>query len=250
MKNTITLAQLETYRRDGFLRYGQLFTDKEMTEIRKEIELRVNSVGEDSPNKHMLNWHHHDKWLLSLAMRSEVVDLVEGLIGPDIALFNTRILSKAPDTKYAIPWHQDAIYWPLEPCAAISFWLAVDDVTEENGVMLAIPGMHRCGLLEHIKTSRDSTDNDQAFDKKIHQDFVDESKAVKLTQASGECSFHDVYLPHMSLPNLSPHRRCAFIVRYIPTYVKLIRTKRQIYEESYPLYWVRGNLGANWYINR
>lgn len=250
MKNIITKTQLETYRRDGFLQCTQLFDYKDMVEIRKEIDQRINSLQENSPNRHMLNWHCHDEWVLKLAMRPEIVDLVEGLIGPNIALFNTRILSKSSGINYAIPWHQDAVYWPLEPCEAISFWLAVDNVTEENGAMKFIPGMHRCGILEHNKGSADNNGFDNAFDTALCGDLLDESKAVTLTLASGECSFHNVYLPHMSLPNLSPHRRCAFIVRYIPTYARLVRTKRRLYGENYPLYWVRGNPGANLYVNR
>lgn len=249
MKNKIAQLQVETYRRDGFLQCPQLFNNTDMAEICKEIDRRIKLLPEASLNRHMLNWHCHDEWLLKLAMRSEIVDLVEELIGPDIALFNTRILSKSAGTKNAIPWHQDAVYWPLEPCEAISFWLAVDSVNEENGAMKVIPGMHRYGILGHTKTSTESNVFDDAFNTTLNCDLLDESKAVTLTMGSGECSFHNVYLPHMSLPNLSPRRRCAFIVRYIPTYVKLVRTKRRLFGEEYPLYWVRGDSGANQYVN-
>ena len=84
-----------------------------------------------------------------------------------------RILCKLPGESIEIPWHQDSNYWPLEPmkvtrqearnaqlgvfslliqsssyilhwfceiCQQVtSLWLALDDVTAENGAMDMFP---------------------------------------------------------------------------------------------------------------
>merc|ERR1712181_12159 len=34
-----------------------------------------------------------------------------------------------------VPWHQDSQYWPLTPMKEATLWIALDDVTEENGAM-------------------------------------------------------------------------------------------------------------------
>ena len=38
-----------------------------------------------------------------------------------------------PKVGISIPWHQDSMYWPLEPLKVVSFWLALDDVNILNG---------------------------------------------------------------------------------------------------------------------
>lgn len=43
-----------------------------------------------------------------------------------------------------VPWHQDAAYdWPLNPVDCASIWIALDDVTLENGAMSFIKGAHK-----------------------------------------------------------------------------------------------------------
>jgi ectoine hydroxylase-related dioxygenase (phytanoyl-CoA dioxygenase family) len=178
-------------------------------------------------------------------MHPKIVDAVESLIGPDIAIFTTRVLSKPAGTGRAVPWHQDADYWPLEPPEAVSFWLAIDDVDGENGAMRVLPGAHRQGMLPHIKIPRAGN----VLDEAIRPEFVEEDKAVTLSMNAGECSFHDIHLPHGSEPNRSTRRRCAFIVRYIPTGSQLRRDRDPSFPEDYPLYLVRGKPGKNRYAN-
>ena len=52
-----------------------------------------------------------------------------------VSIFTTRILCKMPKIGISIPWHQDSMYWPLEPLKVVSFWLALDDVNNLNGGM-------------------------------------------------------------------------------------------------------------------
>ena len=216
-----------------------------MNEIRTGIDQRIAALPREIRSEDMLNWHLHDSWILDLAMSTEIIALVEGLIGPDIAILTTRILSKPASTGRPVPWHQDAYYWPLEPRQAISFWLAVDEVTEENGAMRVLPGSHRAGLLEHVHIGKGAN----VLGEAIRPDLIEENRAVVLSLGAGESSLHDIYLPHGSPPNRSDKRRCAFIVRYIPTYAKLIRGVDPQFGEDYPLYLVKGELGANWYTN-
>ena len=54
-----------------------------------------------------------------------------------------------PHDESIVPWHQDARYWPLEPRATVTVWLAVFDTDHENGCMRIIPGSHRWGNVRH-----------------------------------------------------------------------------------------------------
>ena len=51
------------------------------------------------------------------------------------------------------PWHQDEAYWPTMPDKrALSFWIAIDDATKENGCMWYAPKSHLQPQLEkHVQ---------------------------------------------------------------------------------------------------
>ena len=48
-------------------------------------------------------------------------------------------MHKEAKTGKKIPWHQDGTYWPIEPKATCSVWIAITDVDENNGCMKFIP---------------------------------------------------------------------------------------------------------------
>lgn len=242
----LSAAECAAYRRDGFVRAGRIFDDRRFDLVRRRIRHRLDHLPAGIDGEKMLNWHLCDRWLLRLALRPEIIDRVIGLIGPHVALFNTRILSKPPAGGRDVPWHQDAPYWPLDPPIVTTFWLAIDDVTQANGAMRMLPGMHRQGRLEHVPVAAGA----HVFDEEIRSDLVDEGQAVLLTMTAGEASFHDGFTPHSSGANRTGERRSAFIARYIPTTAALDRSRRDLYGEGYPLFWVRGAPGANRYVNR
>ncbi|MFX9416229.1 phytanoyl-CoA dioxygenase family protein, partial [Acinetobacter baumannii] len=57
-----------------------------------------------------------------------------------IRLFHDHALLKMPGDSKPTPWHQDRPYWPMidngKPLQALSIWIALDDVDENNGCMM------------------------------------------------------------------------------------------------------------------
>ena len=53
---------------------------------------------------------------------------------------STTIFAKPPGTQY-VGKHQDTQFWALEPPIAITAWIALQDVSLENGCMELIPGI-------------------------------------------------------------------------------------------------------------
>jgi ectoine hydroxylase-related dioxygenase (phytanoyl-CoA dioxygenase family) len=240
----LTVAECAAYRRDGFVAGGRIFERETFAlALRQIFDLLDRS---DADPERMLNWHVRERSLLELARRPEIVDRVAQLIGPHIALFNTRILCKPAWTGSDVPWHQDAPCWPIQPAIVTTFWLAVDAATASNGALRMMPGSHRDGALEHVPVSAGAN----VFDEAISPRLIDESRAVLVTMRAGECGFHDGFVVHASGPNRTTKRRCAFIARYIPTRTTLDRSQRELYGSDYPLYGIRGDPGRNRYVNR
>ena len=67
-----------------------------------------------------------DTGFLNIARMPAVLDMVEQLIGPDFALWNSSFFAKPARVGTKTPWHQDGEYWPIRPLATCSVWIAVD----------------------------------------------------------------------------------------------------------------------------
>eukprot|EP00494_Astrolonche_serrata_P013646 UN13770 len=69
--------------------------------------------------------------------------MVEQVLGPNIALWNSSFFAKPSYTGRETPFHQDGHYWPIQPPSTCTVWCAIDPATKENGCMKFIPGSHR-----------------------------------------------------------------------------------------------------------
>ena len=112
-----------------------------------------------------------------------------------------------------VPMHQDGHYWPIEPLATCTAWIAIDDSTVENGCLRVIPGSHaQRRLFAHQKLDRE----DVVLNQSVADDALDETSAVDVQLSAGQLSLHDVYLVHGSNANRSTRRRAGVAIRYMP----------------------------------
>ena len=156
----------------------------------------------------------HDLSFLNYARNPDILDMVEQVIGPDIALWNSSFSAKPAGDGRETPWHQDGEYWPIRPIATCTVWMAIDDATTENGCLRFIAGSHKeKRLREHV------TNDDPAYtlNQELAASEYDESDAVDLILEAGQVSLHDVFLVHGSKANISPSPRRGMTLRYMPT---------------------------------
>jgi ectoine hydroxylase-related dioxygenase (phytanoyl-CoA dioxygenase family) len=188
--------------------------------------------------------HHHLMWddpfWQRLVADNRLLDLVEPLIGPNIALFASHYICKPGGDGLPVLWHQDGSYWPLEPMEVVTAWLAVDDSTVENGCMRVIPGSHRGPKLAHRKHEKSAV-----LHTEIDPSEIGESEAVDVEIPAGGVSLHHPWLTHGSNRNHSPMRRCGLTIRYIPTTTRITR-------EDWKTFLMRGRPveGVNTYYPR
>lgn len=110
--------------------------------------------GDASTLKQVLALHTHSPALAELARSGAPAALAAALLGPAPVLQNLQFFSKPPGGHAApTPPHQDSAYFCLrDPADAVTLWLALDDVDEENGGVCYVAGSHRAGLLPHVPT--------------------------------------------------------------------------------------------------
>ena len=159
-----------------------------------------------------------------------VLDLVEPIIGPDIALFSSHFICKPKGDGKCVPWHEDSFYWAgmVEPMEIVTVWLAIDPSHEANGCMKVLPRTHDHGYSEYGPV--DTATN--VFSTEIKKHLRDDSKAVSIILEPNHASLHDGKLMHASDYNHGNLRRCGYTMRYMSTRVKL-STEAQQYHQIY-----------------
>jgi len=177
--------------------------------------------------------HFMDPALFRWVLSDAVLDLVEPILGPDIALFSTHFICKPSGDGKRVPWHEDSAYWKtmVSPAEIVTVWLAVDPSTLENGCMKVIPRTHaegRKGFSDYVDV--DTTSN--VFGLEIDQRQRREELAVPCILKPGQASLHDARLMHGSEPNTSNIRRCGYTMRFMGTHVKL-NPEAEIYHHIY-----------------
>jgi ectoine hydroxylase-related dioxygenase (phytanoyl-CoA dioxygenase family) len=69
-----------------------------------------------------------------------------------INLLYDQVFVKEPGTDAPSPWHQDHGVWPIKGTKVMSFWAALDPVTQANGGLEWIVGSHRWGRIFQPRT--------------------------------------------------------------------------------------------------
>ena len=208
----LTNSEIDQYRRDGFVTPAFRLDDAILGDIRDAHARLVTRHPEFSDYCSALL--AYDPWFLEVARRPEILDMVEQVLGSDFALWNSSFFAKPAKVGTRTPWHQDGEYWPIEPLATCTVWIALDASTPENGCLRVIPGSHKSKqLAQHNRSDAQNI----ALNLELDAAEFDESEAVDIVLQSGELSLHDVYLYHGSEANQSDHSRRGMTLRYMPT---------------------------------
>lgn len=233
-----TLEQVAFYEKEGYLKFGRIFTQAEMDTLNQHVNEMIAALPEGKRPEEMDVPHFEDPWLFRYLAHPRVLDIIEDFIGPDIVLWSSHFIAKPKGNGRAVPWHTDGAYWHnrLEPMDVITLWLAVDESTLENGCMRVIPESHTAfrAAIDAYEAVDKSTN---VFHARIPSELIDEEKSVNLELAVGECSFHDAWTIHGSNPNFSEKRRCGYTMRYMPANVIL---HREGWNKDHKIYLLRG----------
>lgn len=208
----LTQTEIEQYHRDGYVTPDFRLADDVIEDIRlahDRLVARHPQFGD-----YCSAVLAYDTWYLTVARRPEILDMVGQILGDNIALWNSSFFAKPAQVGTKTPWHQDGEYWPINPLATCTVWIAIDAATTENGCLKVIPGSHRNKeLAQHHENNADGL----ALNLELNPDQFDEAEAANIVLEPGQVSLHDVFLYHGSEANTSDHPRRGMTLRYMPT---------------------------------
>ena len=182
------------FEEDAFLADGTLAQKKEHS---------INKIG------HAL--HDLDKVFESFSRTERLSRLVKELGIKEPLLVQSMYIFKQPHVGGEVTCHQDSTFLYTEPMSVIGLWFALEDATQENGCLWAIPGEHKSGLKSRfVRAPVDGT----------RMEVYDPSpwtldQLVPLEVKKGTLIVLNGLLPHLSYANRSARSRHAYTLHVI-----------------------------------
>ena len=225
--------QIAFFHENGYLPGIRILTDEQVEQLREELDTLMDSShpghhlfyeyhSNESKDPNTILFHALGAWRITpgfhdILWHPAFTVPAAQLLGGAVRFWHDQLFCKPPKQGGVVAWHQDYSYWTrTQPQAHLTCWIGLDDATQENGALMYIPGSHRW---QHPgrEAYRPVDTTTHVFSTELQN--VDESQAVDIELAIGECSFHDAWTVHASAPNYSSKRRCGYTMRYMPAHV-------------------------------
>jgi ectoine hydroxylase-related dioxygenase (phytanoyl-CoA dioxygenase family) len=224
-------ADVAFYLENGYWMSGKVLDDAFLEELREAMDRFYEGkydTGKDpwggpwkpEANPYAVRKTDQAHWSMH-AFRKLVTHRTIGAIAAKLAqtreirLWHDQLLYKPgqrgtlqPGAMGNVGWHQDRNYWQCTTDTLLTAWVAFDDVTTENGCMLAVPGSHKWGLLEGDFFNQDLESTKRRYEEATGREF----RTVPLAMKAGHVSFHHCLTIHGSGPNVTDRPRRSLVL--------------------------------------
>jgi len=181
----------------------------EMIDGRPRFDLQIPGHSRAAPLLRRVNSPTEiSEAYLDVVTTSRIPDMIADLIGANVKFHHSKINAKLPGAGTEVKWHQDFPFTPHSNDDLVTALLALDDVDETNGPLIAALGSHQDGLagLWHngIFTGVAGEQESTAWAK----------GAKTFTMRAGSVCLMHTRAGHSSGPNLGTRPRRLFIAVY------------------------------------
>jgi ectoine hydroxylase-related dioxygenase (phytanoyl-CoA dioxygenase family) len=232
---TVTAQQVASYQENGFVVLPDLLTATELDSWRQVIErataarvTRLPLKGENYEDSfHEGGYSESDEyynnvftqkinlWMTDQDARELVLNEALGKVATELAgvegmrIWLDQALVKEP---WGNPtaFHIDVPFWGFTSPHALTIWIALSDSTLVNGALGYIPGSHK---LEEYTNSQVAPDLGAIF--RIYPQIAD-IEPVFCPVKAGSAVVHNGLTVHGAGANMTPNRRFAMTVAYMP----------------------------------
>ena len=213
----LTSSQIQEFNEQGYLMPFNGLQEGEARDLRVYFDGMLDAFRNLGRDSYSINTAHlRFARVHHLLRHPAIVGPVSDLLGPDLIGWGAHFFCKLPKDGKRVPWHQDALYWPITPTRTVTVWLAIDDADQENANMRFLPRSHLHGPIDYDVT--DANDVVLNLETKDAEKYGD--TPVDATLTAGQFSMHADLLLHGSEANESNRRRCGITLRYAAASVK------------------------------
>ncbi|MEX0285866.1 MAG: phytanoyl-CoA dioxygenase family protein [Paracoccaceae bacterium] len=213
----LTPDQTAQYWQDGFLFPLDVLTPDQATAARAEFETMErdwldNGLPQPLNTYKRINAHCVMPLVYHMAMNPRVLDVVEGILGPNILIYSGEFFIKEAHTKHIVSMHQDLTYWGLGATEGlVTAWIALSPATRASGCMDFVAGTHKNEILPHMDTFDEN--NLLSRGQEVEVDVAEDDK-TSIELQPGQMSLHHGLTVHGSGPNTSDDRRIGCVIRF------------------------------------
>ena len=222
----LSTEQTERFHAEGYLILDPCLEEEELEALRERVrgiadgdldfpessvEYEPGATGRRMASLRKINHpSRHDSFFVDHARHPRILEAMVDLLGEDIKLFGDQLFMKPPGG-IEKTYHQDCPYFPVRPMEVITAWVALDEVTVENGCMYVVPGSHKLGAVDHSEPWMVG----ERKDMKIPDAAIDRERERPVTLRAGGCSFHHGLIQHRSGSNRTQSFRRGLATHYM-----------------------------------
>ncbi len=209
----VTATEVDQFATAGHMLLREVASEQEVAPYRDAIADVTHRLSQESrPLEEretygkaflqVINLWRQDPSVASFVHAQRFGGIAAQLLGVDrVRLYHDQALFKEPGGGRT-PWHQDAMYWPLDGSKCLTMWMPLDDVTPDMGQVSFASGSHKSGPLSDITIS-DASDE-------FFEDLLSDGRYPQTTPEpmnAGDATFHSGWTVHRALPNTSDRMR-------------------------------------------
>jgi len=218
---------IQDYRRDGVVRIRSFLSTQQILQIRIEIDRYIRDDLDSKPNdactresdgktvRNLWRIEQHSDYFRSLARRPEITELIAKLVNGNPVLVAVETFNKPARIGSGVPYHQDNAYFCQSPPDVLTLWIAIDQVTVENGAVYFVKGSHKVGMLP--------TEPSGVVGNSIglaQPPTVSKSEQFCAMLNPGDATIHHCQTIHSSDPNETEHSRLGLLLVYRGSHTK------------------------------
>ncbi len=156
----------------------------------------------------VMNLWEEDADVRRFALAARFAGVAAELLGAtSVRVYHDQALVKEPGGGHT-PWHQDAIYWPIDGTRCVTMWMPLVDVTTDMGVMTFVNGSNTGELGKEAI----SDDSEAYFDALVSDEGS--TLSVPVSMSAGDATFHGGWTLHKAGANTSTVTREVMTVIY------------------------------------
>lgn len=168
------------FHNNGYVKITPSITDREVDIIIKDVAMGIEgekAILQDDIYKYNEAPRVFEGWrdiesVKQLTLQPEILDALEFLYNKTAYPFSTINFTKGSNQ----PLHSDAIHFHTIPQLWMcGVWIALEDVSEQNGALTVVPGSHKLPVFEYPDMNLphpDDVENGKEENYRVYEEFV------------------------------------------------------------------------------
>ena len=216
----ITPLQAKQFQDEGFFILDSVLDQQQVTILREACDTLIEAMHQEmdrlgtdhihishrGQRYHIAKQYHLVPALEQIVFGELMADICRATIGSDAYLFYDQYVAKAAEQGRSFSWHQDSGYLGFPHDPYVTVWMAVDDMTVENGTVSLLPYSH-IGSRELKEHHRDSESGDKIG-------YVGDEPGITAIIPAGSIVVFSSLVFHRSGTNTTDQMRRAYVTQY------------------------------------